>query len=258
MSDKNEFPVVLDWAVDELPCPDAERNTSSYACRSLDSVCVNSTNGPRYRCNCSSGFRGNTYLNGSGSCQVMGSSWINLIVKKRKLMKQREIHFEKNGGFMLRHQLSAQEGSIEKARIFTVEDLKRATNNYDESRIIGKGGFGIVYKGVLLDNIQVTMKKSKISDQTYPQQSHASSLSWELRLKIAVESARAIAYIHYGISTTIIHRHIKSANILPDDGCTPKVSDFGASRLVPLNQTQLTTLVQGTFGYVDPEYFHSG
>ncbi|KAM7518812.1 hypothetical protein LguiB_017774 [Lonicera macranthoides] len=319
MSRQDEFPVVLDWVVDEVPCSDAKRNKSSYACRSSNSECVDSTNGPGYHCKCPRGFQGNPYLfgtckdidecnkkpdicghgkctnlPGSYSCKchegyedyegicrkkcqksiwknvtlgvsisllllVMGSSWIYLIVKKRKHMKKREIFFQKNGGLMLRQQLSEQEGTVEKARIFSIEELKRATNNYDESRIIGQGGFGVVYKGVLLDNREVAIKKSKISDQSQigqfinelvilSQINHVNVVKLIgccLETRIAAESAEAIAYIHYGISTPIIHRDIKSVNILLDDDCTPKVSDFGVSRLVPLDQTQLTTLVQG-------------
>ncbi|KAK9282036.1 hypothetical protein L1049_004948 [Liquidambar formosana] len=93
---------------------------------------------------------------------------------------------------------------------------------------------------------------NKLSDKT------KNALSWKERLQIAVDVAHGLEYLHYGCKPPIIHRDVKSANILLNEDLQAKIADFGFSRDFPLeNESHLSTAVVGTFGYLDPEYFSS-
>lgn len=225
-------------------------------------------------------------------------------LQKRKIVKMRSQFFRQNGGYLLQQRLASQ-GINSATKIFTEKELEKATESYSESKILGQGGYGTVYRGTLADFKVVAIKKSKIEDKNQIEQFineiillsqinhrnvvkllgccletqvpllvyefipngtllhliHSQNsgfhLPWECRLRISAEAAGALAYLHSAASFPIIHRDIKSSNILLDENFTAKVSDFGASRSVPFDKTHLTTLVQGTIGYLDPEYFQT-
>ncbi|CAL5379888.1 unnamed protein product [Camellia sinensis] len=236
---------------------------------------------------------------------LIASWWFYKVIKKRNDKKRKEIFFKRNGGFLLQHKLSSSDGSVEKIKLLNSKELEKATDHYNEDRILGQGGQGTVYKGMLSDGRIIAVKKSEVVDEgkveqfinevvvlsqiiyrnivkllgccleldvpllvykfipngTLSQDIHDPNeefpLSWEMRFQIATEVVGALSYLHYVASIPIYHRDMNSANILLDDKYKAKVSDFGTSTSIDVDNTHLTTRVQGTFGYLDPEYFQS-
>ncbi|KAL6573731.1 hypothetical protein OROHE_002190 [Orobanche hederae] len=90
-----------------------------------------------------------------------------------------------------------------------------------------------------------------VADHLHGERAKEARLSWPVRMSIAIETANALAYLH---KSDIIHRDVKTCNILLDENFSVKVADFGLSRLFPTNVTHISTAPQGTPGYVDPEY----
>lgn len=90
-----------------------------------------------------------------------------------------------------------------------------------------------------------------VADHLHGDKAKPGSLPWPVRMSIAIETANALAYLHV---SGIIHRDVKTTNILLDSNFCVKVADFGLSRLFPIDATHISTAPQGTPGYVDPEY----
>ncbi|KAK3444680.1 hypothetical protein EUGRSUZ_A00883 [Eucalyptus grandis] len=168
------------------------------------------------------------------------------------------------------------------ARWFYFDEIKKCTNGFSESNEIGSGGYGKVYKGMLPDGQVTAIKRAQ---QGSMQGAHEFKTEIELLSRVhhknlvsligfcyeqgeqmlvyeympngtIRESLSGLAYLHELANPPIIHRDVKSTNILLDDNLVAKVADFGLSKMVADSEKgHVSTQVKGTLGYLDPEYY---
>ncbi|KAK4480112.1 hypothetical protein RD792_013169 [Penstemon davidsonii] len=191
---------------------------------------------------------------------------------------------------------------------FSLLELQVASDNFSNKNIIGRGGFGRVYKGRLADGSLVAVKRLKeeriqggkqyfqttidIASMTehanllwllgicmtrtemvlvYPYMSNGSvasclrerpesqpPLDWPKRERIALGSARGLAYLHHHCDRKIIHRDVKAANIFLDEDFEAFIGGFGLAKLMDHKDTHVNTTLCGTIGHIAPEYLSTG
>ncbi|PKU63687.1 putative LRR receptor-like serine/threonine-protein kinase [Dendrobium catenatum] len=196
-------------------------------------------------------------------------------------------------------------GMAVRPNTFSYSELRAATEDFNQSNLLGEGGFGPVYKGKLYDGRMVAVKQLLVASHHGKSQFMAEIaiisavqqrylvklygcciegdkrllvyeylenksldkaifgknvllLNWRMRFEICLGTARGLAYLHEESSVKIVHRDVKSSNILLDRNLNPKISDFGLAKLYDDKKTHISTRVAGTIGYLAPEYAMRG
>ncbi|PKI70248.1 hypothetical protein CRG98_009380 [Punica granatum] len=148
----------------------------------------------------------------------------------------------------------------------SIQVLRQVTDNFNEENILGRGGFGVVYKGELHDGTKIAVKRmeSVAMGRTLTQhlfewrERGLLALAWKQRVTIALDVARGVEYLHSLAQQSFIHRDLKPSNILLSDDMRAKVADFGLVKNAPDGKYSVETRLAGTFGYLAPEYAATG
>ncbi|XP_047092970.1 wall-associated receptor kinase 1-like [Lolium rigidum] len=293
MLSNQTMPLLLDWAVrDSESC----NNLKESACVSVNSRCADSDNGPGYVCHCSDGYEGNPYVPEGCHGIVLGLSLIVIALllvlvffQKRQLDKS----FEKNGGKVLQNvkglTIFTKEGlkkitrnnsdflgngafgnvykgtlpddtivAVKGSIVVNEESRKDFTDEVEiQTNMIHKNILRLV--GCCLE-VEVPMLVYEFaangSLQDILHQKKNQELPLDLRLDIAIGAAEGLKYMHSSTAQAIRHGDVKPDNILLDENLTPKISDFGLSKLNI--EGQFAKKVVGCMGYVDPVFLKTG
>ncbi|XP_065855650.1 wall-associated receptor kinase-like 20 [Euphorbia lathyris] len=166
------------------------------------------------------------------------------------------------GGFGEVYKGELNNGTVVSVKLAKVGNIKSTEQVLNEVGILSQVNHKnlVCLLGCCVEGEQPLMIYEYISNGTLHDHLHGKSsifLDWRKRLRVALQTAEALAYLHSGVYTPIYHRDVKSTNILLDDDLNAKVADFGLSRLARPGLSHVSTCAQRTLGYLDPEYYHN-
>ncbi|KAL9663931.1 hypothetical protein QQ045_019325 [Rhodiola kirilowii] len=180
----------------------------------------------------------------------------------RKLETLNGDHIIGSGGFGTVYKLAMDDGNI-----FAVKKIMKLNEGFDhffkrELEILGsiKHRYLVNLRGYCNSPTSKLLIYDYLAGGSLDEALHErpDQLDWDARLNIIVGAAKGLAYLHHDCSPRVIHRDIKSSNILLDGNLEARVSDFGLAKLLKDEESHITTIVAGTFGYLAPEYMQSG